>query len=365
MNTFGQIFRVTTFGESHGVALGGVIDGVPPREPIDADALQRYVARRRPGQSSLTTARNESDSVELLSGIYHGLTLGTPIGYIIRNSDRHSDDYDAIARCYRPNHADYTTEARYGIRDPRGGGRSSARETAARMVAGGIASQMLARRGITITAYTSAIGPVRCEKPYTALDLSAVDNNAVRCPDAETAARMAAAIEQARGEGDTIGGAVTCVVSGMPAGVGNPVFGKLNALLGSAMLSINAAKAVEVGDGWELARARGSEVIDPFAVTAGGDIITTANHSGGIQGGISNGNDIVVRMAFKPVATLMRPIDTIDTEGNAVTLKPRGRHDACVVPRAVPIVEAMAAITLLDSLLASNKFTTNNGETIQ
>ena len=355
MNTFGHVYRVTTFGESHGPAIGGVIDGVPPREAIDEQALQRYVARRRPGQSALTTARAEADQVELLSGLLDGVTLGTPIGYVIRNSGQRSGDYAALERCYRPNHADYTWERRYGIRDARGGGRASARETAARMVAGGIAAQMLARRGVSVAAYASAVGDVVCEAPYSALDLSLVDNNDVRCPDEAVAARMAAAIASARAQGDTLGGVVTVVARGVPAGVGNPVFGKLSAELAAAMMGIPAVKGVEVGDGFALASARGSEVVDRFVNDGQGNAVTLTNHSGGIQGGISNGMDIVMRVAFKPVPTLMRAVETLDRDGNEVTLEPRGRHDPCVVPRAVPVVEAMMAVTLMDQMLMSKQ----------
>ncbi|MBQ9466632.1 MAG: chorismate synthase [Muribaculaceae bacterium] len=354
MNTFGHNYRVTTFGESHGPAIGGVIDGVPPREAIDVEALQRYVARRRPGQSALTTQRAEADEVEILSGLLDGVTLGTPIGYIIRNTGHHSGDYASIATSYRPNHADYTWERRYGIRDARGGGRASARETAARMVAGGIAAQVLSRRGVSIVAYASAIGGITCDAPYQSLDLSAIDSNDVRCPDSTVAAQMAEAIATARAEGDTLGGVVTLVACGVPAGVGNPVFGKLSAELAAAMMSIPAVKGVEIGDGFSLAAARGSEVVDKFVGDGQGRISTATNHSGGIQGGISNGADIVLHVAFKPVPTLMRPLETVDRDGNAITLEPRGRHDPCVVPRAVPVVEAMAAITLLDVMLTPN-----------
>jgi len=348
-NTIGNLLTLTTFGESHGPAMGGVLDGVPAGVPIDLDALQRAVDRRRPGQSSLTTARNEPDRVEILSGIYQGKTLGTPIGFIVRNTDARPADYDAMAQCYRPSHADYTWEARFGIRDPRGGGRASARETVARVVGGALAAQVLATRGVTVTAYTSAIGDVTLD-PAEAIDLSTIDHNPVRCPHAATAQRMADAIEQARSEGDTLGGIVTLVVHGMPAGVGEPVFGKLHAQLASALMSINAARAVEIGDGMAMARMRGSEAMDLFTVEDG-RVRTLTNHSGGIQGGITNGEDIIVRVAFKPIATLMRDIPTIDRDLNPVTLHPTGRHDVCVVPRAVPIVEAMAALVLLDNMM--------------
>lgn len=347
-NTIGNILTLTTFGESHGPAIGGVIDGVPAGVAIDVDEVQRFVDRRRPGQSAMTTSRSEDDKVEFLSGIFEGVTLGTPIGFIIRNKDHHSADYSEIKECYRPSHADYTFDAKFGLRDYRGGGRSSARETAARVVGGAIALQVLGRMGVSVTAYTSQIGPVCLgDKDF---DLSQIDNNAVRCPDAEAAALMEAEVLKARSEGDSLGGVVTCVVNGVPAGVGEPVFGKLHAQLGAAMLGINAAKGFEYGDGFAFAGSRGSEVMDRFACVDG-KVTTLDNHSGGIQGGISNGAPIVFRVAFKPVATLMRDIDTIDRQGRPMTLHPHGRHDPCVVPRAVPIVEAMAAMVILDNML--------------
>lgn len=350
MNTFGTIYRLTTFGESHGPAIGGVIDGVPAGVAIDLEQLQRALDRRRPGQSSLTTQRREADCVTLLSGIFEGKTMGTPIGFTIPNSDSHSSDYEHLRDAYRPSHADYTYTAKYGIRDHRGGGRSSARETACRVVGGAIASQILASKGIEIVAYTSQVGDVVLESDHTMLDLSMVDSSAVRCPDAATAEAMQRLIESVKAEGDTIGGVVTCIVKGVPVGLGSPVFGKLNARLAAAMMSINAAKGVEFGMGFEGAKLRGSEANDRI-VCREGRVRTLTNHSGGIQGGISNGEEIVMRIAFKPVATLMMPTPTINDKGEAVTLEPRGRHDACVVPRAVPVVEAMAAMTILDELL--------------
>ena len=350
-NTFGHIFRVTTFGESHGPAIGGVIDGVPAGFAIDTDAVQYQLDRRRPGQSAITTARKESDTVQLLSGLMDGVTTGTPIGFIIPNNDQHSSDYEDMRDLYRPSHADYTYTAKYGLRDHRGGGRSSARETACRVVAGAIARQMLESQGIKIAAFTRSVGNIVLDRPYAQLDFAAIDSNPVRCPDADTARAMIRLIEQVKADGDTIGGTVTCVVSGVPTGLGEPVADKLSANLAAAMMSINAAKGFELGMGFEGSRHRGSEVIDPFAMTDDGTVYTTANHSGGIQGGISNGADIVFNVAFKPVATLLRPVETIDRNGNSVTLKARGRHDPCVVPRAVPVVEAMAAITILDALL--------------
>ena len=350
MNRFGNIFTLTSFGESHGPAMGGVIDGVPAGIAINVDEVQRFVARRRPGQSSITTSRNETDTVEFLSGIYEGMTLGTPIGFIVRNSDHRSKDYSEIARCYRPSHADYTTEAKYGIRDPRGGGRSSARETVARVVAGAVAMQALKQLGIGVVAYTSQIGHVALEADYHSIPLYTIDDNAARCPDEEVARRMIATIEEARRDGDSLGGMVTCVVTGVPVGLGDPVAAKLHAQLGAAMLSINAAKSFEIGTGKAFATMRGSEAMDSFEMVDG-RVRTATNHSGGIQGGISNGENIYFHVAFKPVATLMRPIDTIDRDGRQVTLQPHGRHDPCVVPRAVPIVESMAAMTILDHYL--------------
>ena len=319
MNTIGKILTLTTFGESHGSAMGGVLDGMPAGVDIDLDELQRFVDRRRAGQTTGSSSRAEQDRVEVLSGIWQGKTLGTPIGFIIRNTDARSADYEDIARCYRPNHADYTWETKYGIRDPRGGGRASARETVARVVAGGLAIQVLNRLGITLEA--------------TALPVNADE------------------LEQAIAEGDTLGGIIECVVKGVPAGLGEPVFGKLHAQLAAAMMSIPSVHGFEYGDGFDLAGKRGSEVMDLFEQRVDGTIGTKTNHSGGIQGGISNGADIVMRMAFKPVPTLMRPVPTIDRDGNTVTLQPRGRHDAYVLPRSLPIVEAMAALVILDNYL--------------
>ncbi|MGM9871417.1 MAG: chorismate synthase [Muribaculaceae bacterium] len=353
MNTFGQIFRITTFGESHGPALGCVIDGMSAGIKIDLGAVQAMLDRRRPGQSALTTARDEKDRIEVLSGIFEGLTTGMPIAVIVRNDNARSSDYENLRHAFRPSHADFTYQAKYGIRDYRGGGRSSARETLARVIAGAFAMQALKEYGVTITAYTSAIGEVEVTKTYLELDLGLVDSNPVRCPDADTARLMQEQIEQARREGDTLGGVVTCVVRGLQAGVGEPVFGKLQALLAGAMMSINAAKGFEYGMGFAGTRRRGSEMIDTWL--APDDLVTRphtrTNHSGGIQGGISNGEDIYMRVAFKPVATLMREVETIDERMQPVTLRVHGRHDPCVVPRAVPIVESMAAITVYDALL--------------
>lgn len=350
-NTFGKIYRLTTFGESHGPAIGGIIDGVPAGLKLDLEAIQHELDRRRPGQSDIVTGRRESDTVTFLSGIFEGVTTGTPIGFTIPNSDQHSADYDNMRGVLRPSHADFTYTAKYGVRDHRGGGRSSARETATRVVGGAVARQVLSHYGITVTAYTSRVGDIALAKAYTDLDLTLAETNAVRCPDPATAEAIIELIRQVKAEGDTVGGIVTCVIKGAPAGLGEPVADRLNAMLAGAMLSINAAKGFELGMGFEGSRMRGSQVIDQFTVGADGDITTAANHSGGIQGGISNGADIWFNVAFKPVATLLRPVDTVTENGQRVTLKARGRHDPCVVPRAVPVVEAMAAMTLLDAML--------------
>ena len=355
MNTFGHLFRLTSFGESHGAGIGGVIDGCPPNVALDFDAIQRELNRRKPGQSRITTSRNEADEVQFLSGIYEGKTTGTPIGFIVWNKNQHSADYDNIAKVYRPSHADYTYDMKYGIRDPRGGGRSSARETIARCVAGAIAKQILAQEGIDIKAYTSQVGDIRLEGSYKEYDLSRIEENAVRCPDPEKAAQMEELIFRIKGEGDTIGGVITGVITGVPAGLGEPVFGKLHAELGAAMLSINAVKGFEYGDGFDAAHYRGSERNDVF-FNDNGRINVRTNHSGGIQGGISNGQDIYFRVAFKSVATLLMAQDTVDRDGNDTVLKARGRHDPCVLPRAVPIVEAMAAMTILDFLLINRAY---------
>ena len=353
MNTFGNIYRLTSFGESHGGAIGGVIDGMPAGLTVDFEAIDRDLKRRRPGQSELVTARNESDAVTFLSGIYEGKTLGTPIGFTIANSDMHSNDYENLRHVYRPSHADFTYTAKYGLRDHRGGGRASARETAARIVAGSLAAQALATEGITIRAYTSAVGDIRLDADPSKLDLGKVYDNAVRCPDAKTAAEMERLIREVRSEGDSIGGIITGVISGAPAGLGEPVFGKLQAMLASAMMSINAAHGFEYGMGFDGACRRGSEMLDRFVTDADGSIKTATNHSGGIQGGISNGSDIVFRVAFKPVATLLQDVLTVNDKGEECTLRARGRHDPCVLPRAVPIVAAMASMVMFDALLAN------------
>ena len=350
-NSFGNIFRLTSFGESHGAAIGGIIDGMPAGIAIDLDAVQRELDRRRPGQSAIVTARNEKDRVRILSGIFEGVTTGTSIGFIIENENQHSADYGNIKDAFRPSHADYTYTTKYGLRDYRGGGRSSARETAARVVAGAFARQALAQLGIDLYAYTSQVGEIALSRDYRLYSRNAIDTNAVRCPDATKAAEMEQLIKQVKGEGDTIGGIITGVITGVPVGLGEPIFGKLHAMLGAAMLSINAVKGFEYGDGFDFATRRGSEVNDAFTTDSEGHVSTATNHSGGIQGGISNGEDIIFRVAFKPVATLLRDVNTIDKDGNSITLKARGRHDPCVLPRAVPIVEAMAAMVILDAYL--------------
>lgn len=350
MNTFGNIFRLTSFGESHGPAIGGIIDGCPAGLAVDMEKIQQELNRRRPGQSRITTPRKEDDQVQFLSGLYEGVTTGTPIGFVVWNHNQHSSDYDEMKSVYRPSHADYTYQMKYGIRDPRGGGRSSARETIARCVAGAIAKQFLFRKGITVHAYTSQVGSVKLEKSYTDYDLDTAEENIVRCPDAEKATEMEKLINEVRSKGDTIGGIITGVAKGVPVGLGEPVFGKLHAALGEAMLTINAVKGFEYGDGFDSALYRGSERNDRF-FNDNGRISMHTNHSGGIQGGISNGQDIYFRVAFKSVATILMEQETVNMVGEDTILKARGRHDPCVLPRAVPIVEAMTAMTLLDYLL--------------
>jgi len=354
VNTFGNIFRLTTFGESHGVAVGGVIDGMPAGIEVDEAFLQAEMARRRPGQSAITTGRNEADHVELLSGIFEGRTTGTPIGFEVRNANQHSNDYENIRNLYRPSHADYTYTQKYGLRNHRGGGRSSARETLSRCVGGAFAKMALRQLGITVQAYTSQVGDVCLDLDWQKYNLALTETNAVRCPDPEKAALMEQLIHEVKTQGDTIGGVITCVIQGVPVGLGAPAFGKLHAALGAAMLSINACKGFEYGLGFADCGRRGSEMLDQFvpnnAISAAGPL-TLTNHSGGIQGGISNGQPIYFRCAFKPVATLLRPVETVTIDGEATTLQARGRHDPCVLPRAVPIVEAMAAMTLLDHYL--------------
>ncbi len=349
-NSFGEIFRITTFGGSHGKAIGVVIDGCPAGLDVDLTLMQRELDRRKPGQSAITTQRKESDTFELLSGIYEGKTLGTPIAFIIKNEDQKPGDYEHLKTTYRPSHADFTYDAKYGIRDYRGGGRASARETAARVVAGALAKQLLAKYGVEIAAYVSQVGKIKVEQPYTQLNIANAESNDVRCPDNATAAKMVELIKETRAKGDTIGGIVTCVIKNPPVGLGEPVFDKLHADLGKAMLSINAVHGFEYGSGFEGSTQYGSQNNDSF-VSQENKISTSTNHSGGIQGGISNGMDIYFNVAFKPVATLMQTQNTVDKEGHEVELQGKGRHDPCVVPRAVPIVEAMAALVLADHLL--------------
>ena len=344
-NTYGRKFTLTTFGESHGSAIGGVIDGCPPNIQLDFDAIQYELNRRKPGQSAIVTQRKEPDEVQFLSGIFEGKTTGAPIGFIVPNTNQKSDDYSHIKDVYRPSHADYTYDVKYGIRDYRGGGRSSARETISRVVGGAIARQVIPQ--VTINAFTSSVGDIFIDKPYQDLDFSLIESNAVRCPDVATAARMEDYIKEIRKQGDTVGGTVTCVIKNVPAGLGEPVFDKLHAELGKAMLSINAVKGFEYGSGFCGAKMKGSEHNDAFNA----DGSTKTNLSGGIQGGISNGMDIYFRVAFKPVATIMQMQETINNAGEILEMQGRGRHDPCVVPRAVPIVEAMAALVLVDFFL--------------
>ena len=349
-NSFGNFLRLTTFGESHGKAIGGGLDGFPAGVKIDMDFVQAELNRRRPGQSRITTSRSEDDKVELLSGVFEGRSTGSPIGFLVWNKNQHSSDYSEMQSVYRPSHADYTYKLKYGIRDYRGGGRSSARETIARVVGGALAKLALRQLGMHITAYTSQVGAIRLEENYTAYDLSLIETNPVRCPDPEKAKEMEEYIYKVKEEGDTIGGVVTCVIQGVPIGLGEPVFGKLQAALASGMLSINAAKAFAYGEGFKGLKMKGSEQNDVF-YNHNGRIETRTNYSGGIQGGISNGEDIYFRVAFKPVATVLMEQHTVNLDGQDTTLKARGRHDPCVLPRAVPIVEAMAAMTMLDYYL--------------
>lgn len=352
MNKFGTLFTLTSFGESHGVAVGGVIDGMPAGIAVDMDFIQSELDRRKPGQSSIVTQRKENDKVEILSGVFEGVTTGTSVGFVVYNTNMKSKDYENLRNIYRPSHADYTYAQHYGVRDHRGGGRSSARETIARVVAGAFAKLALKELGVKITAYTSQVGDIELDRDYKKYDFSLIETNAVRCPDAEAAERMSDLIAEVKREGDTIGGVITCVASGVPVGWGEPVFDKLHAKLGSAMLGINAVKGFEYGMGFAGVANRGSQMNDVF-VCEDGKVTTLTNNSGGIQGGISNGEDIYFRVAFKPVATLLQPIDTVDVDGNKVSVTAEGRHDPCVLPRAVPVVEAMAAMVLLDSYLIS------------
>lgn len=350
MNSFGTLLRLTTFGESHGVAIGGVLDGFPAGVVIDEEFVRLEMQRRRPGQSAVTTSRNEADEVQFLSGVFEGRSTGTPIAFVIKNTNNHSNDYDNLRTAYRPSHADYVYDVKYGIRDHRGGGRSSARETAVRVCAGALAKLALRSKGVSVQAYTSQVGDILLEKPYTAYNLASAENNVVRCPDAEKAAAMEKLILDVKSDGDTVGGVVTCVAKGVPVGLGEPLYDKLSGSLASAMMSINAAKGFDYGNGFNAAFGRGSQQNDIF-YNDNGVITTRTNNSGGIQGGISNGNEIYFRVAFKPVATILMEQPTVSPDGQETIVKARGRHDPCVVPRAVPVVEAMAALVLLDHYL--------------
>lgn len=351
MNSFGKIFRITTFGESHGAAIGVILDGCPAGLEIDESFIQQELDRRKPGQSKITTQRKEEDLVEILSGVFEGKSTGMPISMIIRNGDQRSKDYSHISDKFRPSHADFTYQEKYGLRDYRGGGRSSARETAARVAAGAIAKLLLKKLGVKVQAYVSQVGPLVLEKDYKKLNLDNTENNIVRCPDDKMAEEMIAFIDQTRKNQDTVGGVVSCVIQGCPVGLGEPVFDKLHADLGKAMLSINAVKGFEYGSGFAGVELYGSQHNDPFYIEESGKVKTTTNHSGGIQGGISNGEDIYFRVAFKPVATLMKDQESINEKGDKVTVSGKGRHDPCVVPRAVPIVESMAALVIADFYL--------------
>jgi len=352
-NIIGKLFTFTSFGESHGKGIGGIVDGCPSGVELDEVFIQNELNRRRPGQSDISTPRKEGDIVEFLSGIFEGKTTGTPIAFVIWNENQHSTDYDHLKEVYRPSHADYTYQQKYGIRDHRGGGRSSARETASRVVAGAIAKLVLKKMGIEITAYTSQVGHIAMTKSFESTDLSLIESNVVRCPEKDTAEKMIAYIKQLKEEGDSIGGIISCVIKGVPVGLGEPVFDKLQARLAQAMLSINATHGFDYGRGFEGVSLKGSEMNDAF-VKVDDKVTTRTNNSGGVQGGISNGQDIYFRVLFKPVATIAKKQDTLDIHTNEVELEARGRHDPCVLPRAVPIVEAMAAMTLLDLYLVKS-----------
>jgi chorismate synthase len=350
-STYGKIFKISTFGESHGRAIGVVVDGCPSGVDFDEIFIQNELDRRKPGQSKITTQRKEADSYEVLSGVFEGKTTGTPIALVIFNQDQKSKDYAHIADKFRPSHADFTYSTKYGVRDYRGGGRSSARETAARVAAGALAKMVLNHYGIEIYSYVSQVGAMKLSKSYQELDLSKIEDNAVRCPDAEMAEKMFNYIDQVRKDGDSIGGVITGVIKNVPAGWGEPVFDKLHAELGKAMLSINAVKGFEYGSGFDGVELLGSQHNDAFYTDEEGKVKTKTNHSGGIQGGISNGEDIYFRVAFKPVATIMIDQDSVNEAGDAVTVSGKGRHDPCVLPRAVPIVDAMSALVLVDAML--------------
>ena len=353
MNSFGTLLRLTTFGESHGPAIGGVLDGFPAGVVIDEDFIRSEMRRRRPGQSAVTTSRNEADEVTFLSGIFEGRSTGTSIAFVIANTNNRSGDYDNMRSAYRPSHADYVYDVKYGIRDHRGGGRSSARETAVRVCAGALAKLALKQLGITVQAYTSQVGDMVLGKDYTAYDLSAIESNVVRCPDCEVAAAMERLILDVKAAGDTIGGVVTCVLKGLPVGLGEPLYNKFTSSLAAAMLSINAVKGFDYGNGFAAAFGRGSQQNDIF-YNNDGSVATRTNNSGGVQGGITNGNDVYFRVAFKPVATILMEQPTVAPDGSETIIKARGRHDPCVVPRAVPVVEAMAALVALDHYMLNN-----------
>jgi chorismate synthase len=355
-NSFGKLFKITTFGESHGVALGVTLEGCPAGLEIDEAKIRLEMQRRKPGQSKITTQRKEEDEIEILSGVFEGKSTGTPIGIVIRNADQKSKDYSHISDKFRPSHADYTYFEKYGIRDYRGGGRSSARETAARVAAGAIAKQLLDHYGVTVQAFVSQVGNLKLDKPYQELNLGLAEENIVRCPDSELADQMIQLIDEVRLDRDTIGGVVTCVIKNTPVGIGEPVFDRLHAELGKAMLGINAVKGFEYGSGFDGVTMRGSQHNDAF-IKEGDKVKTKTNFSGGIQGGISNGEDIYFRVAFKPVATIMKDQESVNEAGESITVSGKGRHDPCVVPRAVPIVEAMAALVIADNILLakSNK----------
>ena len=352
-NTFGTLFTLTTFGESHGAAVGGVVDGMPAGIDIDEEFIQSELNRRRPGQSRITTSRNEADKVEILSGVFEGKSTGCPIGFVVRNTNQHSSDYENMRNLFRPSHADFTYWSKYGVRDHRGGGRSSARITISRCVGGALAKLVLRQLGISVQAYTSQVGAIALERDYHLYDLSLTETNAVRCPDPVKAQQMEDLIARVKADGDTLGCIITCVVKGCPAGLGEPEFGKLHAALGAAMLGINAVKGFEYGEGFDGVTARGSEQNDIFVPsdTSSQTVTTLTNHSGGIQGGISNGQDIYFRVAFKPVATILQNQPTVNKDSEATEFTARGRHDPCVLPRAVPVVEAMAAMVVLDNWL--------------
>ena len=359
MNSIGKLFRLTTFGESHGPAIGGIVEGFPPGLEVDIEQIQRELDRRRPGQDLPGgSMRQETDRVQILSGIYEGRSLGTPIGFIIPNRDARSEDYEHLRDVFRPSHADFTYQMKYGIRDHRGGGRASARETACRVVAGALARQVLMREGLMVYAYTSSIGSVSIGPDLTDFDISHVSESPVRCPSPSTSDEMEKLLRDTALAGDTVGGTVTCFVTGVPAGLGEPVFDKLQAMLAHAMLSIPAAKGFDYGSGFAAAESKGSEQADYFVVNEDGSMATLPNFSGGIQGGISNGMPLIFRVPFKPAATMMRPLECMDRYGREVTIEPRGRHDVCVVPRAVPVVEAMTCITLLDAYLQDSSMLT-------